>query len=555
MDDHDRLTPPDGTGPLPVAPAARTRRDVLKLGAAAAAAGVAATSGTGPRRVFAQRYNINGAKRSQLAYNMRLTCANLARLPDPRPTNNGDETRYPTRIGSFSKGMPHNNLGEVNLAAYTAFLKALDSGSTADWDAVPMGGTLNFTNPLAGIAYLLEGADPACMTQPPAPALASAEAAGEIVENYWGALLRDVPFTEYGSHPLAAAAVADLNRMSAFRGPRQGGVVTTGTLLRGLTPGDLVGPYISQFFWLRTPFGSETIDRRQHTLAPGVDYMTSYGEWLNIQRGIAPAGPKQLDPTPRYIRNGRDISEWVHIDVLFQGYFEAMLILFGLGAPSNVNDPYRNSPTMDAFGTLGGPYIASVLAAVAKPALETVWHQKWYVHRRLRPEAYAGRVHNRMTGAAAYPVHNDVLNSDAVQRVFSQYGTYLLPMAFPEGSPAHPAYGAGHATVAGACVTLLKAFFDENWVIPNPVVPTSDGLSLEPYAGPALTVGGELNKLASNVAIGRNIAGVHWRSDATESLKLGEDLAIRYLREEKRLLRENFLGWRFTKFDGTAITI
>jgi len=32
---------------------------------------------------------------------------------------------------------------------------------------------------------------------------------------------------------------------------------------------------------------------------------------------------------------------------------------------------------------------------------------------------------------------------------------HLLPMAFPEGSPIHPAYGAGHATVAGACVTIL----------------------------------------------------------------------------------------------------
>ena len=29
----------------------------------------------------------------------------------------------------------------------------------------------------------------------------------------------------------------------------------------------------------------------------------------------------------------------------------------------------------------------------------------------------------------------------------------------------HPAYGAGHATVAGACVTILKAFFDTSAVL------------------------------------------------------------------------------------------
>jgi hypothetical protein len=70
----------------------------------------------------------------------------------------------------------------------------------------------------------------------------------------------------------------------------------------------------------------------------------------------------------------------------------------------------------------------------------------------------------------------------------------------------------------------------------------------------ALTVGGELNKLASNVAIGRNIAGVHWRSDATESLKLGEEVAIRFLREERDCFNERFKGFSLTRFDGTAIT-
>ena len=33
----------------------------------------------------------------------------------------------------------------------------------------------------------------------------------------------------------------------------------------------------------------------------------------------------------------------------------------------------------------------------------------------------------------------------------------------------HLAYGAGHGTVAGACVKILKAWFDENAVIADPV--------------------------------------------------------------------------------------
>ena len=92
-------------------------------------------------------------------------------------------------------------------------------------------------------------------------------------------------------------------------------------------------------------------------------------------------------------------------------------------------------------------------------------------------------------------------------------------------------------------------------MIPDPVQAAPDGLSLERYTGAPLTVGGELNKLASNVAIGRNIAGVHWRSDATESLKLGEEVAIRYLRDERHCFNEDFAGFSLTKFDGTRVTI
>jgi hypothetical protein len=44
--------------------------------------------------------------------------------------------------------------------------------------------------------------------------------------------------------------------------------------------------------------------------------------------------------------------------------------------------------------------------------------------------------------------------------VFSKNDTYFLPQAFPEGSPQHPSYPQGHATMAGACATILKAAFD-----------------------------------------------------------------------------------------------
>jgi hypothetical protein len=155
-------------------------------------------------------------------------------------------------------------------------------------------------------------------------------------------------------------------------------------------------------------------------------------------------------------------------------------------------------------------------------------------------------------------VNNNVLNSQAVQSSFNKYGTYLLSQAFPEGSPTHPAYPTGHGMVAGACITLLKFFFDGNFVIPNPLVPTSDGLSLVPYLGNdagQITVNGELNKLAHNVSFGHGIhAGIHWRSDSDSSMVLGEALAISILQDKARCYNEKFTI-SFTKLDGTQATI
>jgi hypothetical protein len=128
-------------------------------------------------------------------------------------------------------------------------------------------------------------------------------------------------------------------------------------------------------------------------------------------------------------------------------------------APLTATNPYARSVTQGWFITFGAPHVLDVVARVANAALKAAWCHKWLVHRRLRPEAFAGRVHNHLIGAAQYPLHLEVLNSAAVDAVFRTYGTYLLPLAYPEGSPTHPAYPAGHAAIAGACATVLKAFF------------------------------------------------------------------------------------------------
>jgi hypothetical protein len=494
------------------------------------------------------------SRRRNLAKKIRLDAANLAKnRPTVKHPTNGEEELYHSKIANYSKGLPHNNLGEVDLSAYNALLGALSTGNPEDFEAIPIGGSRKLTNPQAGLAFDLEGPDSHHLSIRPSPTIAGSEAASELAELYWIALVRDVHFMDYDSDATIDAAATELSTFSDFRGPKSGGYVRPNTIFRGNTEGDLIGPYISQFLWLDIPMGALTIPQTMHTAMPGIDYLTAYNDWLNIQNGAA-AMPYTYDPTPRYIRNLRDMAEWVHVDALYQAYHQACLILLGMGARLNPGNPYIQSRTQIGFGTFGGPHFLSLVPEVAARALKAAWFQKWFVHRRLRPEAFGGLVHHTRYGTASYPVNHEILDSIALDRIFSAHGLYLLPVAYPEGSPAHPSYCAGHATVAGACVTILKALFDESFVIPDPVVPDASGTSLLPYIGDNLTVGNELNKLAANVALGRNAAGIHYRSDYTESIKIGENVAIGILQEQKETYNED-VSFTFTSFDGTTITI
>ena len=56
--------------------------------------------------------------------------------PSQVSTSNGDEQLYPNRIASFHKLLPHNQLGEVDLNAYNAMLRALNSGLASDFEAI-----------------------------------------------------------------------------------------------------------------------------------------------------------------------------------------------------------------------------------------------------------------------------------------------------------------------------------------------------------------------------------------------------------------------------------
>jgi hypothetical protein len=545
-----------------------SRRKFLgRMGRAAAASfavsatGLASAAKTADRQSnFTPAPDPNGNQRAQQSFQNRRNAA-LAELNVrvPAEITNGDEQRFANRIGNYSKGLVHNSIGEVDPGSYQSMLRAIREGDPQLFEQIEMGGTAPLVDPQAGLAFDLEGTDSHQLAIGTPPSVASQQMADIAVENYWLALCRDVNFTQYGNEPISKAAIAELNNLSAFAGPHP---VTAQNLFRGFTPGDVLGPYPSQFLLQPFSYGAIGVTQLMTTYVPGLDYMTDQASWLAVQNGQGPFGANQPDPNLQHVRNGRALSAYVHLDVLFEAYFNACLKLVDSNAPLDPNNPYVSSRTQSGFGTFGSPHLKTLVAEVSQRALKAVWYMKWVVHRHLRPEAFGGLVHMTKTHQANYPLHPDVLNSHAVAEVFAKNGTYFLPHAFPEGCPQHPSYGQGHGTVAGACATIVKAWFNDLAPLTSIpgisiVQPSEDGFSLVPYEGSdanQLTIGGEMNKLAANIAIGRNHASVHWRHDYADSLPLGEAVAISMLNDMASNWNESFDGFSFTRFNGTRIS-
>jgi hypothetical protein len=511
----------------------------------------------------------------------------------------------------------------------------------------------------AGLSFDLEGPDAQAVTMPPAPGLTNRpyELAAEMAEVYAQALLRDVPFEYFANNSQCKGlkvpqefadklgpvfdALNNLNRKPRFNGfdnrilafpthdeaqkaaePKtkaaaqigaiefqyqkhrpsvvcgDGAELSPGNLFRGITRGDLAGPYLSQFMLIgnqgvngldrvsevqngKVTYGGLQVDQRVRFAHPGVDFMTTWEEWYSVQCA-ADVGNVELfadqinmsKDAYRFIATPRDLSTYVHYDALYEAYLNACLILLGRGNAFDPGIPFQAANDRDhqqGFAHFGGPHILSLVTEVATRALKCVRFQKFNVHRRLRPEALAARLEKEdAIGIGILSDVQELLEDCGLLSLVRAHNlanngdtgeaNVLLPMAFTEGSPMHPTYGAGHATVAGACVAVLKAFFDGDQefedVYVSRIEDENTGRSrLETVAcSERLTVEGELNKLAANISIGRDWAGVHYYSDYVESLRMGEKIAIGILQEQKMMFHEPF-HMSFTSFDGVPVSI
>ncbi len=198
---------------------------------------------------------------------------------------------------------------------------------------------------------------------------------------------------------------------------------------------------------------------------------------LQIARG------QEVDPAFPVVHTGRELAR----------YFESETP--GLAHRLALNELIR-------FANFSPPRQALVWAALDMAiysALLAAWHYKWAadvprpnvaprtgVSRRPRPVEVDYRVGVLFNRAVSV----DGSIGDASRR--------LSPSPSP-GTPRHPAYPSGHSTYAGAASEMLTYFFPD-------------------YKE-------EFDRLADNAGMARLWAGIHWRSDHVQGVKLGRNVA------------------------------
>jgi hypothetical protein len=551
---------------------------------------------------------------------------------------------------NYGKALDHDADGVPTEAAYRSLVAAVEDGDVAAFNDVELadgdGRPRRLVEPHGALAFQEIGADPHALQIRPHPSFASQRSGAEMVELYWRALCRDVPYGRYDSDPTVAAAAAELDGLTGYAGPRsdadpRGSALDPTTVFRGIVPGAQTGPRVSQFLWRDIPRGAIPLSQRIRVLTgasasttftsgattlelDGPDYLTDFDAWLAVQNGVPLPDlnppPNLVDPSidpdeqvTRHIVTGRDLAQKVRRQVPYLSHRDAAEILLGAGVPKDPHIPYQQTKDFDNDGTAttppsategtpgivtGKPFlnfgphdVLDTVVDVFMPGQNVCWYRKWRVHRRLRPEEYGGRIHAHRRRGRSFDIPSNVLESTALARTASTYGSDLLPQAYTEGSPTHPSFPAGHSGVAGACATVLKAMFDGTHELSTDelVVPvrdgTADGVALA-HGGTAddvqltrlvsvadaeasggtvaataddiaaarsatVTVTDELNKLAVNMALGRNWAGIHYRTDGIDGFLLGEQAAVRYLQDHVRHHNLPFDGYRLEPFFDT----
>jgi hypothetical protein len=272
-------------------------------------------------------------------------------------------------------------------------------------------------------------------------------------------------------------------------------------------------------------------EQKYKTYIDGSDFLKTREYLISAQNGNVKE--KMLtDRNPaRYLLTLRDLACYEHNDEPFQAFTNAIGVLNMIGATPNPDLAALSTqiPTEKFFVNFGLPNVYDTICQVGRIALSTIWCIKWKT-LVARPEKFGLVIDNYFNyNENPCNLSEQLLNNGILKYINNINDNYLLPTAYPEGSPPHPSFASGHAVIAGACITAIKFFYNMDFKM-DVYIPDDNGENLV-KTNDTTTIGEELNKLASNSGYGRNAAGIHYRMDAEFGMELGEEVAISCLND------------------------
>jgi hypothetical protein len=323
----------------------------------------------------------------------------------------------------------------------------------------------------------------------PPPALASRETAAEVLEAGLMSLHRDDHIDSLSVDPAHAAALAALDPSTFSAEPDQ-----LFRLFRYCTQDR--SSRVSSLLTKPVPTGWSSIDFMPRSRQGS--YGATADDWAAWQAGSVPR-PQALGNQLRV--TGRYLASLVHQDA---PYLIPLLVsqqLLAARAPLSNRFP----PLISEVPFVGGGGAVALQCALAAPvqaAMRDAWYYKWTFSRPRPDQLWRLGMEGKL--------HPDFLTVG--RPIIDRVGPYLSS-CYAEGAPVHSDYPAGHATIAGAAFTILKAWFA------NGPVPSLGITHLHQ----------ELDLMAWCMSVGRSWAGIHTRSSLISGLALGEAHAVAHL--------------------------
>lgn len=405
----------------------------------------------------------------------------------------------------------------------------------------------NPLDPAGSLVDLPEAVKDLVRLMPDPPLEGSALLGRELAEVYWAARLRDVSFSDYAHHDLVDMAYKDLSDFNLYTDEYQSSRPFDAPWSDGK------GFYVSAFLLADIPAWPEQKKQLYPSLPKGQDFGTTGPEWEQIQSGdIFALKPTELRGPSGYLTNGRRLATLVYQDHPSQVYQQVALQLYqmkfrvferrGIWGHQERYKPF-------VFGGL--PDLLHRISDCCKLALDASWLAKWGRFFYPRPEEVSFWTINSEVEDSLWSTKEALMKLE----LFRDHERLpLLSQAYPEGAPVHPSYPAAHAVVAGAAVTVIKAFLRSSpSYLPNSIA-NWDDIGYPSNGLDELEVTKELDKLAWNMSFGRCFAGVHFRSDCTSGIFLGEKIAIFYLEQIKKTFPDQ-VQLKVKRFDGSEILV